>query len=203
MANSNAVYIDNFTLVSPNGTALSSPTSYYGLSVLPPDIRSDLENNYYEPGIVPSVFKYFESLPNEILENIMQDIFIDAMRQKKHRVVWNIMVILSEFSYEQLGEWAAFLAESALKSSSYPDVVELGIRCFENWEDKKACERLRKNSFKQHWLQEYADEVCEYIEQNGRDVTLFNNHNWSSNLRPNYQIALPIHFIREYKSCTF
>lgn len=190
MSNSNTVYLEKYSFTSPNITVPKS-IALYGLSNLPSDIRSDLENNYYEPGVLPPVFKYFESLSAKFLENIMQDICIAALREKKHRIIWNIMVILSEFPYENLGEWAAFLAEAALKSP-YPDVIELGIRCFENWEDREACKRLKRNSFKESWLNDYAEEVCEYIEKNGKNETFFTNYNWEcEQLRDNKMFLIP------------
>ena len=155
----------------------SDSVSFAGIDDLPAYVRADLENNYDEMGFLPPIFSYFEKLSaryNNYFQNIMQNIYIDAIRQEKHRIAWNIILLLSEFPYNKLGDWAPVIAEAALKAP-YPDIVELGIRCFENWEDKKACERLKNASFKINWLQDYANEVCAYIEENGVEYTAFAN----------------------------
>ena len=80
--------------------------------------------------------------------------------------------------FSTLDSWASSLAVAATRSS-YIDVQELGIRCFENWENRNACEFLYKCSFSEKWLQEYANEVCRYILGEDAEGVLFEeNFTW-------------------------
>lgn len=167
---------ENLRLTNTN--LLSS--TYDALHHLPYAISSDLENTQLESGIFSSVLEFFE---NFVIRNIdyarkiIQDIFYDAIQQNRHRVAYNMMVILSELSYSLLGVWASIMAEAALKTP-YDDIAEVGIRCFENWEDKEACKRLKNFNFKHDWLKEYAEEVCLYVENEGTEKTSFVNYEW-------------------------
>lgn len=137
------------------------------IASLPFDIRESLLTECYEVGLSSLAQRYFESVASQedgrwYLADMMQGIFAYAIRKKKHQLAYNILVVLSQLPYEWLGDWACLMAVSATRSPDL-DVVELGIRCFECWEDKAACEFLNGCSFGETWLQGYADEVCEYV----------------------------------------
>lgn len=196
MFNHENLFFTRFNTNSPNSTFslwrdvrstsyITNPESispaFAGLHDLPYAIRSDLENAQLECGVFSSALKFFEKLIIDDVSyarNIIQNIFYDAVRQNRHLVAYNMIVILSELPYSYLGEWASIMAEAALKTS-YADVAEVGIRCFENWEDKEACKRLRNFDFKHDWLREYADEVCLYVDEEGTESTP-SSYNWGS-----------------------
>lgn len=146
---------------------------------LPFDVRESLLTDCYDTGSISLAQKYFESMAlrrdmSWRLADLVQGIFTYATRRQKHQLAYNIVIVLSQLPYDYLGDWACLMAVAATRSS-YLDVTEMGIRCFENWEDKAACEFLEGCSFSETWLQEYADEVCAYVmsatvEEGGKRV---------------------------------
>lgn len=134
---------------------------------LPFYVRESITTDFYEPGKVSLMEKYIlEKLINNrvYLQQLMNDLFKLSTRKQSHILSYNTIVVLSQLPYEMLGSWADALAISATRSP-YLDVAEIGVRCFENWEDKSACEYLKGCRFEEPWLQEYANEVCAYIEE--------------------------------------
>ncbi len=149
---------------------------------LPFDIRESITTEFYEPGMVSPMEKYvIENILEDrnYLQQLMNDLFKYSTRKQSHIISYNTIVVLSQLPYKALGSWADALAISATRSQ-YLDVAEIGIRCFENWEDKSACEYLHGCHFEEPWLQEYANEVCIYIEEAvQRDNVLFaENYTW-------------------------
>lgn len=146
------------------------------LLILPFDVRENITTEYYETGMSSMAQKYIEEhyLVNKnhmALQKVMNDIYYYAVRKDKHILSYNIMIVLSQLPYKYLGSWACLLAVAATRNK-YMDVNEIGIRCFENWEDKEACTFLKQCSFSESWLQDYADEVSAYITKDGSDVNV-------------------------------
>lgn len=146
---------------------------------IPFEIRMDLEASYFETGKTSLSQRYFteRAEKSDIMPDI-QEMYFYAVRNNNHKLAWNLIVMLSQIQYKLLGNTAAILAMSATRNP-YKDVVEMGIRCYENWEDKIACEFLKQSVFEEEWLQEYADEVCSYVMEEGESNVLFEkNHTW-------------------------
>lgn len=146
---------------------------------IPFEIRMDLEASYFETGKTSLSQRYFteRAEKSDIMPDI-QEMYFYAVRNSNHKLAWNLIVMLSQIQYKLLGNTAAILAMSATRNP-YKDVVEMGIRCYENWEDKIACEFLKQSVFEEEWLQEYADEVCSYVMEEGESNVLFEkNHTW-------------------------
>ena len=146
---------------------------------IPFEIRMDLEASYFETGKTSLSQRYFteQAEKYDIMPDI-QKMYFYAVRNNNHKLAWNLIVMLSQIQYKLLGNTAAILAMSATRNP-YKDVVEMGIRCYENWEDKIACEFLKQSVFEEEWLQEYADEVCSYVMEEGESNVLFEkNHTW-------------------------
>lgn len=141
---------------------------------LPFSIRMELSEDYLEIGQDSISRQYFEKMlaSNPVAaQNMIQNLYYDAVRYKCHVMSWNIIVILSQLPYEKMIPWASFLALAATRNSEN-DIQELGIRCYENWEDIAACSFLQQCSFTEKWLQEYADEVCQYVMEEGKEYAL-------------------------------
>lgn len=145
----------------------------------PFDVRQDITTQYYETGKTSLTQKYFENTINQ--RNVMkliQDTYFYAVSKNNHMLAWNIMVVVSQLPYDRLGNSASVLALAATRNKNM-DIVEIAIRCFENWEDKNACIFLAQSSFEEHWLQNYADEVCEYImEEDNKNVLPKKSYSW-------------------------
>lgn len=144
------------------------------LMALPFDIRENITTEYYETGMSSLAQRYIEGhyLRNRrltALQSLFTDLYYFATRKDKHVLAYNVMVVLSQLPYQYLGSWACLLAVAATRNK-YMDVIELGIRCFENWEDKEACTFLRQCSFSETWLQDYANEVSSYLTEDGKDI---------------------------------
>ena len=164
---------ENSSLESPS-TIHFSMVDDNPLLALPFDVRESITTDYYETGMSSMAQKYIEDhyIRNRkpyALQNMVNDIYYYAVRKDKHALAYNIMVVLSQLPYQYLGSWACLLAVAATRSK-YMDVIELGIRCFENWEDKEACSFLSQCSFSESWLQDYANEVSAYIMEDGKDI---------------------------------
>ncbi len=137
------------------------------LLFLPEDVRNNVLEEYYEPGYLSSLQRHFMNVINNNgsgneLQKIINDLYQYAVRIRSHILAHNVMLALSQLPANSLDTWASTLAIAATRNS-FVDVQEIGVRCFENWEDKKACEFLKKCKFKEKWLQEYADDVCDYV----------------------------------------
>lgn len=130
---------------------------------VPFPIQRGLMENDLEPGYYGEEYKFFSQfLENNsyYLQVYFQSTFANACRHNQKRLLWNLLVLLSQFSYEYLNPWGQYIALSATRNPNR-DIQEMGIRCFENWEDADALELLHSCRFEEHWLQEYADEVYE------------------------------------------
>ncbi len=147
---------------------------------LPIEVRENITTEYYETGKSSIMQRYVES---KVLNNInsMQKLFSDiyhySVINDSHILMWNILVVLSQISYEYLGSWADILAVAATRSK-YLDVQEMGIRCFENWENYNSYAFLKKQKFTESWLQEYADEVCAEEVEHRENVLSEKNYSW-------------------------
>lgn len=130
---------------------------------IPFEIQRGLIEGDLEPGFYGEEYKYFSNCLDDNsyeFQMFFQRAFAGACRRSQKRLLWNLLVILSELSYEKLNPWGQFIALSATRNPNR-DIQELGIRCFENWEDVDALELLHSCKFEEHWLQEYANEVYE------------------------------------------
>ena len=144
------------------------------LLAYPFEVRENITSEFYETGMSSMAQSYIENsyLANKkllALQNLINDTYYYAVKKDKHILAYNIMVVLSQIPYKYLGSWACMLAVAATRNK-YMDVVELGVRCFENWEDKEACTFLSQCSFSESWLREYADEVSAYITEDGKNI---------------------------------
>ena len=150
--------------------------------VLPYEVRESMTSEFYEPAMSSILERYI--LSNMIhnknrLQELMIGLFKYATRKNSHVIEWNTIVVLSELPYEELGDWADALALTATRSQ-YMDVAEIGIRCFENWENIEACEFLKNCKFEEKWLQEYANQVYAYVTKEGwrRNVLSTEDYSW-------------------------
>lgn len=154
------------------------------LMSLPYNIRENITTEFYEAGMQSMAQKYIEDtfLNNENYINLQEffnKLYFYAVKNDSHILANNIIIILSQIPYNYLGTWADMLAVAATRNK-YLDIVEMGIRCFENWENKNSCEFLRECKFSETWLQKYAEEVCEYILEDSKesDVLFEENYSW-------------------------
>lgn len=167
----------NLLAYEPPGLSSVDP-----LSMLPYRIRESITTEFYEPGMTSPFEQYIENdlIKQDItIEGLINGIYKFAVKKSSHILAWNTIVVLSELSYDILGDWADMLAITATRSQ-YLDVVEMGIRCFENWECIDACEFLQGCHFEEKWLQEYVDQVCEYVMKEGwsKDVLSTKDYSW-------------------------
>lgn len=180
--------INNVWLAAGNGSRNASAADSSGFGSrrewerkLPYAVRTALAEEYLEAGRRSLLQQYFETLLDEkppLAQELLTNLYYTAVQYKQHMTAWNVMVVLSQLPYEKMIPWAAFVALAAT-NSIYQDVQEMGIRCYENWEDKGACLFLGNCAFGETWLQEYADEVCHFVMEEGRDHVLFEkNQPW-------------------------
>lgn len=157
------------------------------LRSLPLEIRESLTFDCYETGFSSPAQDYFEAMlsnpgGSRMLQDISQRIFFYATQRNRRQVAYNLLVALSQLPYAQLGEWAPLLAVAATRSK-HLDVAELGIRCFENWDNREAGEFLNGCRFEESWLQDYATDVFEHIsgiseEEEGARVLFEKDFTW-------------------------
>ena len=146
------------------------------LARIPFEVRKDITTSFYEPGSTSMAQKFIEKhliswKDSDYLQKLLNDLYHYALRRNSHILANNVIVILSQLPYRYLGSWADMLAVAATRSS-FLDVQELGIRCFENWENKDSCTFLNNCHFEERWLQEYADEVYNYVMEEGHEHVL-------------------------------
>lgn len=185
--NLNNYWLKNNIRSKTDITSETENRSYNPLRILPFEIRMDLTSNYYETGRTSLTQEFFsKTAEKEDIVPLLQKIYYFAVKRDNHMLIWNIMVVLSQIPYTLLGEGAAILALAATRTK-YMDVIEMGIRCYENWEDKEACTFLDANSFSEKWLQEYAEEVCAYVREEGVvNVLSEKDYSWKMAVRREY-----------------
>ena len=150
------------------------------LYYLPSVVRDNIAEEYYEPGYMSLLQSHFLNIiknngNGDSLQRIINDIYNYATRIGSHILAHNIILTLSQLPISDLGTWASTLAIAATRSK-YVDIQELGVRCFENWEDRSSCEFLKQCRFSERWLQEYAEEVCnDILEEDVSDVLFAQN----------------------------
>ncbi len=147
---------------------------------LPSDIRESVATEFYDTGQYSTLQRFIDENLLEypgLLQKFFNSLFHYAVRIDSHVITWNTIVVLSQTPYEYLGNWADMIAVTATRSP-YMDIQEMGIRCFENWEDIDACTFLENCTFSEKWLQEYADEVCKYIKTEGKKTYVLSQKNY-------------------------
>ena len=163
--------------------------------LLPLAVRRELKEADFEPGRFSLTQQYFEHLLRQDLflaQDSLQRTFYDAISHKHKRILWNVMIVISQLPYGRMEPWAAFMAITATRLP-FLDIQELGIRCFENWENKSACKFLAGCHFAENWLQEYANEVYDFVMEEGiQDVLYEKDFPWemawgSSNITSNLE----------------
>lgn len=151
------------------------------LNQLPFDVQDSITTEFYETGRSSMMQKYIEdsmvNYPNH-MQKLFNDLYHYAVRLDRHILAWNVLVVLSQIPYAKLGSWADMLAMAATRNH-YLDIQEMGIRCFENWEDINAYSFLEKCSFSEEWLQEYANEVCMYLREERLTANVLPQENYS------------------------
>lgn len=187
---STSITVDNLALYCDSMRA-SSSHSYLDelvddnpLVVFPFEIRESITNDYYENGMASIAQKYIETIFVEQkrireLQDLFNHLYFYSTKNDKRVLSFNTILILSQIDYCYLGDWASILAVSATRNK-YLEVIEQGVRCFENWENKDACSFLKECSFKETWLQDYADEVyINVMEADDNHNVLFKeNYTW-------------------------
>ncbi len=182
---SSAIYYDTVTsTLKDNSCSITEENSKRindnPLLSLPIEVRENIITDYYETGKSSIMQRYVESvlLNNpDAIQRLFNDIFLYSVINDSHILAWNILVVLSQISYEYLGSWADMLAVSATRNK-YLDVQEMGIRCFENWENHSSYAFLKRLKFTESWLQEYADEVCAEEVEHRENVLSEKNYSW-------------------------
>ena len=164
------------------------------LRSLPIEIRDDLLGAYHEEGQSSLAERYFCEMAKQganIAEQL-QSLYFQAINMKSHILMWNDILCLCQTPLRFLGPMGPILAIAATRNN-YLDLQELGVRCFEMWEDKEACRFLEGHEFSEEWLQEYADEVIEYVRKVGGTSGLFEeNISWEMAERKDYINSDPL-----------
>ena len=164
------------TRTDGNETYYSQEYDDNPLLCLPEHIRESVTEQCYEPGYSSPLQEHFLDViqkngNSSTIQKIINDLYQYATRRKNHTLAYNLMLSLSQIPFDMLESWASTLAVAATRSS-FRDVQEMGIRCFEQWEDKEACVFLKECKFAEKWLQDYADEVCKEIIGGGEQDVL-------------------------------
>lgn len=154
--------IDNKMGLSNQEITLSFVRSY-----LPSDIVDSVINDFYEPGMISRLEQYltetFDENASGIVQHIMWDLYQYSNYENNNNLMVNVLIVLSELPFSIINDALIEIACNALESND-PELEELGIRCFENWDDKSGISYLKKYSYSESWLDDYAQSVCVYLE---------------------------------------
>lgn len=110
----------------------------------------------------PSEYYFRDLLEQNNLSalNVIMKVFMDNFATEGRRV--NILVgalhLLSHFQYEMVYPFGQTIAMNAFLHKNR-EVLEYGIKCFENWRHPDGVIKLSSLRFSTDWLQEYADKV--------------------------------------------
>jgi hypothetical protein len=122
-------------------------------------------NDKFEPGDSSSaellVKKLFKSEPKEKVFNWLNDLFVE--NNTNPHIAIGILQILSHLEFAKNNNSAQVIATSALLNENI-EVEEYGIRCFENWEDKRFIPTLKRVNYDNVWLKEYLAGVIEDLQ---------------------------------------
>lgn len=127
-----------------------------------------LRNETFESGISNPSENYFISILEKdrlAALNCISNLFLENYNLKGDciSILLGILHLLSHLNYWEIYPIGQMIAMNAL-SHKNNEVAEFGIKCFENWGEKRSIGILKTIQYKQDWLQDYANMVIKSLE---------------------------------------
>lgn len=121
--------------------------------------KSDFEFGYSTPvdEYVDKALKDYGTFARDWISEIFLKYYSNVS------VITGILRVISHINYNLMRPQGMLMATSVLRHENL-EVVECGIRCFENWEDPEHKDILKSIHFEQEWLNNYAQEVIKDLE---------------------------------------
>ena len=131
-------------------------------------LSSALEDEIFETGIANNSEKIFlKEFGVDRLGalNTISTLFMDNVAEtgRKLNNLIGILHMISHLDYNKVYPIGQMLATCALNNKNN-EVAEYGIKCFENWAHEDGIRILSSVNFSCGWVQEYADEIIEELE---------------------------------------
>ena len=124
-----------------------------------------INDDDFESGFISNSERYVSKLLQEkpnTTKQLLNDLFLSNYGDKHFTA--GILHILSHMEYFKVYPQAQTMALAGLQHES-AEVREYAIRAFENWDDSKSLTYLRHIKCKEEWMQEYLNQVVQYLER--------------------------------------
>lgn len=127
-----------------------------------------------EDGMYTESQKFLYSLaererdPYSFISGIFQQMSYLAIRNNEFKVLFSILHIMSHYTDKQINEsYGDVFILSTLFSHEKDLLKEAAIKVFENWNKKEHAEFLKKFEIKTKWIDNYRQDVIEFLENEG------------------------------------
>ena len=140
--------------------------------------REEIENNWFKAAdsiILEDTVEFLQESNLEVFFKQTLDNYIDAELLGEHliekyykrnanieRKVIAILHALSHLDYEKIETIGPSIAGRCLSNKNI-EIVEFALKAFENWASKEDLPFLESLSLKEMWLNNYVDEIINYI----------------------------------------
>lgn len=128
-------------------------------------IVSTSEHDIYESGMISNtsteILAFFNKNP-QFTKKCVQKVFLDMFDNSQ--LLIGILDGISCIEYTLAKDEFPIAAIAAL-SHEDDEVVEYGIRCFENWRNINSLKTLRKLKCREEWMNMYVKKIIEEIEK--------------------------------------
>lgn len=101
------------------------------------------------------------NMSSDTIRSWINRFYLDHIQQSKIKI--GILHTLSHLSYDEIFPEGQSIALLGLTDPD-DEVIEFSIKAFENWEQKDSAILLKNRQIKKPWLQEYLNEVANYLE---------------------------------------
>lgn len=122
-----------------------------------------LEKDEFEVGFISESEKYFEKISSKygiLSESILINIYLKEINNIK--ILKNILYIISNLPGNNINSLA--IIPIAAVSNSDDEIKELGVRCFESWDNPKYIDLLESIDTDIQWLNDYIQDVIRELK---------------------------------------
>ena len=123
--------------------------------------NSFLEDNFIN-GKKTNAEDFIVNSLKTINQNWLNRLYLEKITSSKIKI--GILHTISHIDYEKVHPIGQSIALMGLTDPD-DEVIEYSIKVFENWECKDAIPLLKGRQIKKKWLQEYLEDVVEYLEE--------------------------------------
>ena len=130
-------------------------------------IKEILEQYYFDIGKYNQGTNWFNTQDPSMRDKILLTVFRDALANKNHIVLWNIVQVYSMIEYNSINNISEQIIKLALINGDFNDVKEIALIAIENWENFSDEQYLKDLVFTDSYLDKLRLEILYEISDKG------------------------------------